>query len=587
MSKRILIVLTVGIMLTLDHLQAASYIVAADADLIHAADAIAIVTIQSSQSYFNHRGQISTDHVAEIERPIKGSFQNQTIVIEELGGTVGDLAMVVSSAPNFVPGERTLLMMTRRGEARFSTYSGALGKFSFVTDTRSRQLLVRGASEGEIFGWDLAGRRHIETPRRADAFLRYIDRVLAGEDAATDYVVRDSPLHPIPDSHVPMGGNDYLLQFSIGSNTRGGKWPGGLLDMKSVGTQTGVANLTNSINTAAGVWSGAPNSSIGLTYSGATTGANAADDYGNADGKFLMFFDQPNSGPLAGNVVGQANIWASSSVIEGQYFTALDCDIIIEVGFTGALFEEILSHEKGHCLGFRHSNEPTGGQVTTATAALMRSNLGRGGANLGDWDRDAASHVYGGNTCTAPSITTQPQSRTIQSGDTTLLSVSASGTSPLSYQWYTGARGVTTNPVPGGTSSTINVSPPTTTSYWVRVTGQCGTPADSVAVTVTVTPPCVAPSITNQPQSVNSSAGKPVSLNVAASGTAALTYQWFIGARGNTANPIVGATSSILNVAPTSTTTYWVRVTGQCGSPVDSNAATITIASGKRRATRH
>jgi hypothetical protein len=104
-------------------------------------------------------------------------------------------------------------------------------------------------------------------------------------------------------------------------------------------------------------------------------------------------------------------------------------------------------------------------------------------------EQDFALFVYNAGSpiiCAAPSITTQPSPATIVTGQTATLSVAASGTAPLSYQWYTGTSGDTSSPVGGGTGASVTVSPITATSYWVRVTNSCGS-ADSVAVTVTVT----------------------------------------------------------------------------------------------------
>jgi sugar lactone lactonase YvrE len=92
------------------------------------------------------------------------------------------------------------------------------------------------------------------------------------------------------------------------------------------------------------------------------------------------------------------------------------------------------------------------------------------------------------SACTAPSISVQPQSTTITSGQTATLSVTASGSTPLTYQWYIGSSGSTANPVAGGTNSSVTVSPTSTTAYWVRVTGQCSPTADSATATVTVNP---------------------------------------------------------------------------------------------------
>jgi hypothetical protein len=87
--------------------------------------------------------------------------------------------------------------------------------------------------------------------------------------------------------------------------------------------------------------------------------------------------------------------------------------------------------------------------------------------------------------CVLPSITAQPTSRTIITGQSTTLTVTA--TNAISYQWYQGTAPSTATPV-GTNSSSLLVAPPVTTSYWVRVTNACGS-VDSTTATVTVGPP--------------------------------------------------------------------------------------------------
>jgi hypothetical protein len=101
----------------------------------------------------------------------------------------------------------------------------------------------------------------------------------------------------------------------------------------------------------------------------------------------------------------------------------------------------------------------------------------------GDNNAAGAAWLFSGS---APSITTQPTSKAIKSGQTTTLSVVATGTG-LSYQWYVGASGTTTSPISGATSSSYATAALTsTTSYWVRVSNASGT-ADSTSATITVT----------------------------------------------------------------------------------------------------
>jgi len=109
-------------------------------------------------------------------------------------------------------------------------------------------------------------------------------------------------------------------------------------------------------------------------------------------------------------------------------------------------------------------------------------------------------------------------------------------------------------------------------------TNGSGFPNGSVGITDTKTVTivtCVAPGISTQPQSVAVPTGTGVTLSVGATGTP-LNFQWFIGASGNTTTPIGGATAASVNVSPSSTTTYWVRVSNSCGT-VDSAAATVTV----------
>jgi len=109
-----------------------------------------------------------------------------------------------------------------------------------------------------------------------------------------------------------------------------------------------------------------------------------------------------------------------------------------------------------------------------------------GGVGIGGFR--CVREVAASSSCAAPTITTQPAGRTIASGSTADLTVTASGSAPLSYQWYEGAQGTTTRPV--GTSSPTFRTPALTvaTTYWVRVTNACGQ-VDSAAATVNITAP--------------------------------------------------------------------------------------------------
>ncbi len=87
--------------------------------------------------------------------------------------------------------------------------------------------------------------------------------------------------------------------------------------------------------------------------------------------------------------------------------------------------------------------------------------------------------------CVPPSITSQPASAIVAPGRGAMLSVSAAGASPLSFQWYQGPAGNTSMPVGTNSATFTTPAPLSATSYWVRVSNACGQ-ADSAVATVTL-----------------------------------------------------------------------------------------------------
>jgi len=90
------------------------------------------------------------------------------------------------------------------------------------------------------------------------------------------------------------------------------------------------------------------------------------------------------------------------------------------------------------------------------------------------------------NNATPPAITTQPASQNINSGQTATLSVVATGTLPLSYQWYQGKSPDTSNLIVDATGSSFTTPAlTTTTSFWVKVSNTVGS-VNSNTATITV-----------------------------------------------------------------------------------------------------
>jgi hypothetical protein len=175
-----------------------------------------------------------------------------------------------------------------------------------------------------------------------------------------------------------------------------------------------------------------------------------------------------------------------------------------------------------------------------------------------------------------PKIDAQPQSQSALSGASVTLSVTATGTGPLAYQWYLGAAGDASQPVSGATSFSYTTPPLTAArSYWVQVTSPaqtgCGNRSvNSQTANITV---CSVPSISTVTPPQQSTSGRVLTFSVAATG-GSLQYEWHEGAVGS--GPVIGTNSPSINVAPTTTKTYWVRVYNGCGS-INSSAIPVSI----------
>jgi pectate lyase len=168
---------------------------------------------------------------------------------------------------------------------------------------------------------------------------------------------------------------------------------------------------------------------------------------------------------------------------------------------------------------------------------------------------------------TAPAINTQPQDQSIFVGQNATFTVVASGSTPLSYQWYYNNNTLLTNAA--GPSLTItNAQVTDTGGYSVIVTNAYGS-ASSGSANLTVTVP-TAPSIITQPQDLTVLPGQNAVFNVTAGGSAPLGYQWYDN---NTLlTNATGSTLTLSNVQPSDAGSYSVVVSNFVSTATSSNA---------------
>ena len=225
---------------------------------------------------------------------------------------------------------------------------------------------------------------------------------------------------------------------------------------------------------------------------------------------------------------------------------------------------------------------------TYSVASASSGNAGNYSATVTNGAGSVTSTVAA--IAVGSSITLNPASTALHPTQVAAFSVAGQGVGSLSYQWYQIPSGGTTGvPISGATSPNY-ATPPVDLSYdgaqyYATVTDSCG-PLTSTDAMLSVTAGNVPPTITTQPVGQTVATGGTTSFTVAASGTPALSYQWYVIPAGQKAGTaITGATSATYNVPATSTTatndqdSYYVIVTNAYGQAV-SQPASLAVGNG-------
>ncbi len=248
------------------------------------------------------------------------------------------------------------------------------------------------------------------------------------------------------------------------------------------------------------------------------------------------------------------------------------------------------SDADGNPLTLRIVSQPGHGTAglagTTATYFPEAGFTGSDSFTFAAWDGSTDSNLgavtltVAASSC-AVTITAVAAPSTIVVGQSVTFSasVTASGcTGSVGYDWAFG----------DGTPHSTLASPSHAYSVpgtytWTLTAALAGASATASGA-ITVLAACSPPSITTQPADATVTSGATATLAVAAAGTPPLAYQWYAGVRGDTAQPVAGATTFTYTTGPlVATASFWVRVSNACGATDSATAVAAVIPPSESR----
>lgn len=183
---------------------------------------------------------------------------------------------------------------------------------------------------------------------------------------------------------------------------------------------------------------------------------------------------------------------------------------------------------------------------------------------------------------TTPSVSISPSTtQTLDDGQSVSFTSSVSGgTTPYTYQWYSGTSSTCTSnsAISGATSSTYSASPTSTTYYCLAVTSASLLTGYSSTTEIVVNSALSAGSVTPSNPTIKIGGSQTLTANPSG-GTTPYSYQWYGGSSSTcTSDSVIsGATSSTYSASPTTNTYYCYKVTDSATTPTSQYSATDLV----------
>jgi hypothetical protein len=441
MSRTARVFLFLAVVCSCEWLRAATYVVPSDEAMIERADVIVVARAMHSYVQRSPAG-IETVTAFAVEETLKGQLADAgSFRVHSPGGMLEGKnreveVEIIPGAPAFEDGEKSLLFLKQLPGGDYATADLGLGLFGFFTDDLGHRVILRSASD--LVGWNPDGSIHREPHRDRDRFLGFIRDTVARRTAVDNYTIAFTPLArsfaPVATQRLrPRTLNTFTVtQYTLAPNNaneggNGSRWKTfpAAVNWNRGNAGINVANGgTDLINAAFASWNSEGSSNVNLVLSSFNANPNGIREAFDGINNVVFEKDMTAFGVAAfscvsGGVLGTAGIHRAindpTNVLNSEtFFQIVEGDASMNQG-TGAClpggantlttgnFLTAITHEIGHTLSFRHSDQSrTLTQLCTAfvsydctTNALMNHILLQGVSGaLTAWDQRAVEALY-------------------------------------------------------------------------------------------------------------------------------------------------------------------------------------------------
>ena len=380
--------------------RATTVVVPTDEQLLAASRAVVEGTVREIRSRRAAGGRrIFTYVTVDVSRVLAGDVTRGTIVLKQMGGTVGDDFSTIHGSPEFEVGERVLLYLTADEDGALHTTFLFLGKFSLV-ERDGRTWAVRGEAPDGVLAVPAEGGATDAAPY--DEYAAAVER----RARATKRAEPAAPFVAVPAELATAAGDEQSLdKFTRLGSSRWFEPDEGLPVRFNIRytpflLDGGLGAVTDSL----AAWSSVSGSSLRLELGVDTTACGSI-----RDGESTVSFDdcrnQIDGGGCFGIIAigGATGRTSERKTVNGiEYFRITEADVVLNNGQDTCLIghrltlREVITHELGHAVGLGHSSQTVREEDPRLLEATMFYKLhddGRG-ASIKPDDEDGIRFIY-------------------------------------------------------------------------------------------------------------------------------------------------------------------------------------------------